>query len=792
MKKTYLLIILTLILLCLSSLVLADGGFFPPVYYKEDIYEPTQKGIIIFDGNTEQLIIQATYEGEVNDFAWIIPVPSYPDINKTSSQLFEELHFLTEPKYRRAPGFFFGTVMYAAKMTETAGVTVHEQMQVGIYEVSILSSEDSKALLNWLNDNNYRVSSEAESVLNFYIQKQWYFIAMRINLIPYDEKLITSLKNINPSISNSEDAVNVLTNGVVNHIESETKYNELTTIRTTTLNYGEDDEELSGDYRYRRTENKPIFLITENDYNKFYEQYNGYFENHITNEIQNKIQNKLNQEIAVPDSWQCYNRYGSDSDYSKCHIWYFTQDSEEYQLLKDVKCGKYCSLISKEKDQYTMDDLAKVGAYAVVNGDERVKNYFGVTKEKRNWYDNDEDQFNNIQYQIQNKLRNSLDGKRVSLVNQLTDELVKKYSQQTGSAFGSPNEIATFISEKTLDDFKRNKAFSSSYVYGFGLLTSQAYSELKSLFDGDHDKLNLKNNVETAVKNVVYWKQTTVQRKLGSGTVQPISIKFRTINIIYPLKISSINKGVSEVLLYVFAKYRTKVEGVGGFETEYAKWIETDDIKTERYYSYLDRIRNQASEKIAPPYYWSPNTYYYLNQLLDDKYFLTKFRKEIWPKEMTDDLLITQAENNKEYKLTVYEKGYVLGWIGFFIGLAILWGILFGICFLPKWINNKIIRKNEESIFYVNVKRCAIYALVIPIIALFSIIFSNTIGRLIGEIVEFFGEIFEFIFHLFNYIGLPEVINGVIVFILVVAFVFLITHLISSFIILLYRRIKGK
>jgi hypothetical protein len=164
----------------------------------------------------------------------------------------------------------------------------------------------------------------------------------------------------------------------------------------------------------------------------------------------------------------------------------------------------------------------------------------------------------------------------------------------------------------------------------------------------------------------------------------------------------------------------------------------------------------------------------------------------MWPKEMTDDLLITQAENNKEYKLIVYEKGYVLSWMGFFIGLAILWGILFGICFLPKWINNKIIHKNEESVFYINVKRCAIYALVIPIITFFSIIFSNTVGRLVEDIIEFIGEIFQFIFYLFNYIGLPKVINGIIVLILAVAFIFLMIHLISSFIVLLYRRIKGE
>jgi hypothetical protein len=140
----------------------------------------------------------------------------------------------------------------------------------------------------------------------------------------------------------------------------------------------------------------------------------------------------------------------------------------------------------------------------------------------------------------------------------------------------------------------------------------------------------------------------------------------------------------------------------------------------------------------------------------------------------------------------VYQKGYILAWIGLFIGLAILWSFLYGICFLPRWINNKLIHKNRESVFYITIKRCAIYALIIPIITFFSVIFPNTVGKLIGDLVESFGEIFEFISHLFNYIELPKVINGVLVFILAAAFIFLIIHLISSVINLLYKRIRSE
>jgi len=796
MKKIKSIMIFALFLSLFAPYVLADGGFFPPVYYNEDIFEPTQKGIILYDGDQEELIIQATYKGEMDDFAWIIPVPSYPEIDKTSSYLFEELHFLTQPDYKRAPNLFPGRVMYAAegmtKSTDSLGdsVTVHEQKQIGIYNVTVLSSKDPKSLLNWLADNDYRVSPGAESVLDFYIQKNWYFIAMRVNLSPLDEKLIASLSKINPSITNSTDAVPILTDGLVKDIISGKSYNDQTAIRTTELDYGQDED--PGNYRdrYLRQE-KPTVLITGDEYNRFYEQYNGYFESHIKNEINNKIQYSLNREIMIPDSWDCYNnRHRTDIDYSRCYIWYFTKDSEEYQLLKDASCGKYCSLISEDKDQYTIDDLAKVGANAIINGNDKLKTYFGVVDEKRNWYDNNQDMFNYVENQVKNRLENSLTDKRSSLSNQLLAELFTKYSQQANSTFRSMDEVSAHFTEKTLADFKQDAPFSASYIYGFGLMADQEYDQLNSYFEGNHDVVELKKNVEATVKKAVFWKKETVQRELGSGTVQPLLIKFVTSDIIYPLKISSINKGASEILLYVFAKYRTEVKGIDGFETEYAKWIGTEDLKTEQYYAYVDLMKKQASE-MMPYYYWSPNTYYYLNQILDDRYFLTKFRKEMWPKEMTDDLLLSQAENNDEYKLTVYENGYMWGWISFILALFVIWGIMFAICLVLRRLNNKIIDDYRSS-FNMTTKRCAIYALTIPVLILISIISPDTIGKLVTDLIELFEDIFEFIFHLFNYIGLPREINSLFVFMLAMTFIFLMIHLIGSLVISLYRRIKER
>jgi hypothetical protein len=56
-----------------------------------------QKAVIIYENNTEDLILQVKYEGEVENFAWVVPLPNRPIINVSQPELFFELFSLTVP-----------------------------------------------------------------------------------------------------------------------------------------------------------------------------------------------------------------------------------------------------------------------------------------------------------------------------------------------------------------------------------------------------------------------------------------------------------------------------------------------------------------------------------------------------------------------------------------------------------------------------------------------------------------------------------------------------------------------
>ncbi len=170
----------------------ADGGFFYDVETVGNSAEsPNQRTLIIYDGSKETLILQVKYAGNVNDFAWIVPIPQQPEagaITTTSDSIFQILHHYTQPRVvfgrEGSKGWWMpGTRgIFNDSMVFEQGVTVWETLQAGPYEVAVLSGTSSQALVDWLNTNGFSYTNDAESVINFYIQKEWFFVASKVTV----------------------------------------------------------------------------------------------------------------------------------------------------------------------------------------------------------------------------------------------------------------------------------------------------------------------------------------------------------------------------------------------------------------------------------------------------------------------------------------------------------------------------------------------------------------------------------------------------------------------------------
>ena len=161
----------------------ADGGFIG----KQDLREPEQKAAILFADGVEDLIIQVQYDGAVGDFAWLVPLPSKPEVSVADGAIFGELLDYSSERHSWVVEDLSGQGKHGFRgwgfggIGESGGVTVHERKRVGVYDVAVLEADTADDLVRWCDGNGYKVSEKAREVLGFYVDRGWIFTAMRIH-----------------------------------------------------------------------------------------------------------------------------------------------------------------------------------------------------------------------------------------------------------------------------------------------------------------------------------------------------------------------------------------------------------------------------------------------------------------------------------------------------------------------------------------------------------------------------------------------------------------------------------
>jgi len=171
--------------------VQADGMFVAPKFVwdkHKDINEPTQKAIMVYDAGREDLILQVKYEGTVSEFGWLVPVPNLPTVQKGSMKCFYELsqytqrHFETAWQHNQTKSMSLGVAGIDSAGKSEPPVKVIEIKTVGAYEIAVLATKDTGALEKWLEANHFSFPTNATAVIDSYVQRQWYFVAAKVNL----------------------------------------------------------------------------------------------------------------------------------------------------------------------------------------------------------------------------------------------------------------------------------------------------------------------------------------------------------------------------------------------------------------------------------------------------------------------------------------------------------------------------------------------------------------------------------------------------------------------------------
>ncbi|MCA9514042.1 MAG: DUF2330 domain-containing protein [Myxococcales bacterium] len=169
----------------------ACGGFFCSQVPIDQMGEDIIFGYGANGTVTAQILIN--YTGEAKDFAWILPVPSKPEISIGSNAAFQVIRGMTQPSWYlqwnydnagQCGGWFYYPEAAAGGVDDDGsnqgGVTVVESKDVGPFATVILESSSTEELVQWLNDNGYDQPAESTPLIDHYVQQGMMFVALKL------------------------------------------------------------------------------------------------------------------------------------------------------------------------------------------------------------------------------------------------------------------------------------------------------------------------------------------------------------------------------------------------------------------------------------------------------------------------------------------------------------------------------------------------------------------------------------------------------------------------------------
>ncbi|BCX88586.1 hypothetical protein MIN45_P0955 [Methylomarinovum tepidoasis] len=195
--------ILLLFLLSLPTLAQAFCGFYV-ARAGTDLFNRSSKVVLVRDGERTVLTMANDFQGDVKDFAVVVPVPTFigrEQIHVGSTAVIDHLDAYTAPRlveyfdpnpcqrlYRlEMKAMSAAADRGAAARAKALGVTIEARYTVGEYDILILSAKESAGLITWLKENGYRLPQGAEPVVGSYIKQGMRFFVARVNLAEFEK-----------------------------------------------------------------------------------------------------------------------------------------------------------------------------------------------------------------------------------------------------------------------------------------------------------------------------------------------------------------------------------------------------------------------------------------------------------------------------------------------------------------------------------------------------------------------------------------------------------------------------
>jgi hypothetical protein len=166
------------------------------------LFNEASQVILARDGNRTVIGMRNDFQGELTDFALVVPVPvvlQKSQIHIGDPKIFERIDAYSAPRLAEyfdpnpcevrklarelaAPASAGAVLAQKAARDQVLGVTVEARYTVGEYDIVILSATQSNGLEIWLKQNGYRIPAHASRALQPYIRQGLKFFVAKVNL----------------------------------------------------------------------------------------------------------------------------------------------------------------------------------------------------------------------------------------------------------------------------------------------------------------------------------------------------------------------------------------------------------------------------------------------------------------------------------------------------------------------------------------------------------------------------------------------------------------------------------
>jgi hypothetical protein len=176
------------------------------------LFNQASKVILARDGDRTVLTMANDFQGEVADFAIVVPVPvvlKKEQVHIGDPKIIDRLDAFSAPRlveyfdpdpcntlvYKSLPMPSAAPMEGMKRKGDAAlGVKIEAQFTVGEYDIIILSAKESTGLETWLNQNGYKMPQGAAELLQPYIRSNTKFFVAKVNLGEYKKTGLTFLR----------------------------------------------------------------------------------------------------------------------------------------------------------------------------------------------------------------------------------------------------------------------------------------------------------------------------------------------------------------------------------------------------------------------------------------------------------------------------------------------------------------------------------------------------------------------------------------------------------------------